>query len=74
MFISDWNQVFFLTNGGNEIFYDVRRNSLEEAMKLCLDGDLQGIVSEVRGIFRNPGAVTKIKDAKLSLLTYGKLK
>ncbi|GFY85131.1 PLC-like phosphodiesterases superfamily protein [Actinidia rufa] len=65
--------VFFLTNGGNEIFYDVRRNSLEEAMKLCLDGDLQGIVSEVQGIFRNPGAVTKIKDAKLSLLTYGKL-
>ncbi|CAL5325568.1 hypothetical protein CsSME_00004869 [Camellia sinensis var. sinensis] len=65
--------VFFLTNGGTEIFCDVRRNSLEEAMKLCLEGGLQGIVSEVKGIFRNPGAVTKIIEAKLSLLTYGKL-
>lgn len=67
-------QVFFLTNGGTEIYYDERRNSLEEAMKVCLEGDLQGIVSEVKGIFRNPGAVNKIKEAKLSLLTYGKLK
>ncbi|CAA2964918.1 glycerophosphodiester phosphodiesterase GDPD1, chloroplastic-like [Olea europaea var. sylvestris] len=65
--------VFFLTNGGNEIYYDVRRNSLEEAIKLCLEGGLQGIVSEVRGIFTNPGTVTKIKESKLSLLTYGKL-
>ncbi|KAL0377259.1 UNVERIFIED_CONTAM: Glycerophosphodiester phosphodiesterase GDPD1, chloroplastic [Sesamum radiatum] len=65
--------VFFLTNGGNEIYNDVRRNSLEEAIKLCVEGGLQGIVSEVRGIFRNPGAVNKIKELKLSLLTYGKL-
>lgn len=67
-------QVFFLTNGGTEIYYDVRRNSLEEAIKLCLEGGLQGIVSEVKGVFGNPGAVPKIKEAKLSLLTYGKLK
>ncbi|KAL2529223.1 Glycerophosphodiester phosphodiesterase GDPD1 [Forsythia ovata] len=65
--------VFFLTNGGNEIYYDVRRNSLEEAINLCLEGGLQGIVSEVRGIFRNPGTVKKIKESKLSLMTYGKL-
>ncbi|KAB5516227.1 hypothetical protein DKX38_026875 [Salix brachista] len=65
--------VYFLTNGGTEIFYDLRRNSLEAAMKVCLQGGLQGIVSEVKGVFRNPGAVNKIKDAKLSLLTYGKL-
>ncbi|XP_055805724.1 glycerophosphodiester phosphodiesterase GDPD1, chloroplastic-like [Solanum dulcamara] len=65
--------VFFLTNGGTEIYYDVRRNSLEEATKLCLEGGLEGIVSEVKGIFRNPGAVNKIKESKLSLLTYGKL-
>ncbi|KAI4348354.1 hypothetical protein L6164_009087 [Bauhinia variegata] len=65
--------VFFLTNGGCELYYDVRRNSLEEAIKLCLENGLQGIVSEVKGIFRNPGAITKIKDSKLSLLTYGKL-
>lgn len=65
--------VFFLTNGGTEIYYDVRRNSLEEATKLCLEGGLEGIVSEVKGIFRNPGVVNKIKESKLSLLTYGKL-
>ncbi|KAG5534675.1 hypothetical protein RHGRI_022714 [Rhododendron griersonianum] len=66
-------KVFFLTNGGNEIYYDVRRNSLEEGVKLCVEGGLQGIVSEVKGILRNPGAVSKIKEAKLSLLTFGKL-
>ncbi|THF97304.1 hypothetical protein TEA_013059 [Camellia sinensis var. sinensis] len=65
--------VFFLTKGGTEIYYDVRRNSLEEAVKLCLEGGLQGIVSEVKGVFRNPGALTNVKEAKLSLLTYGKL-
>ncbi|XP_062010402.1 glycerophosphodiester phosphodiesterase GDPD1, chloroplastic-like [Rosa rugosa] len=65
--------VFFLTNGGNEIYCDVRRNSLDEAIKVCLEGGLEGIVSEVKGVFRNPGAVTKIKESKLSLLTYGKL-
>ncbi|TKY63017.1 Glycerophosphodiester phosphodiesterase GDPD1 [Spatholobus suberectus] len=65
--------VFFLTNGGCEIYEDVRRNSLEEAMKLCLENGLEGIVSEIKGIFRNPGAVTKIKDSNLCLLSYGKL-
>ncbi|KAL8134559.1 glycerophosphodiester phosphodiesterase GDPD1, chloroplastic-like [Apium graveolens] len=65
--------VFFLTNGGTEKYYDVRRNSLEEAHKLCLEGGLEGIVSEVKGIFRNPSVVSKIKESNLSLLTYGKL-
>ncbi|XVE84205.1 hypothetical protein DITRI_Ditri16bG0151600 [Diplodiscus trichospermus] len=65
--------VFFLTNGGTEIYYDVRRNSLEEAIKVCLEGGLEGIVSEIKGVFRNPGAVPRIKESKLSLLTYGKL-
>ncbi|XP_021297951.1 glycerophosphodiester phosphodiesterase GDPD1, chloroplastic-like [Herrania umbratica] len=65
--------VFFLTNGGTQLYYDVRRNSLEEAIKVCLEGGLQGIVSEIKGVFRNPGAVPKIKESKLSLLTYGQL-
>ncbi|XP_057481313.1 glycerophosphodiester phosphodiesterase GDPD1, chloroplastic-like [Actinidia eriantha] len=73
MWMFDLSQAFFLTNGGTEIYYDVRRNSLEEAVKLCLECGLQGIVSEIKGIFRNPGVVTKIKEAKLSLLTYGQL-
>jgi glycerophosphoryl diester phosphodiesterase len=66
--------VYFLTNGGTEIYTDVRRNSLEEAIKLCLGSGLQGIVSEARGIFRHPAAIPKIKEANLSLLTYGTLK
>lgn len=65
--------VYFLTNAGNEIYYDVRRNSLEEALKLCQEHGLQGVVSEVKGVFRNPEVVTKIKASNLSLLTYGQL-
>ncbi|OMO50118.1 Glycerophosphoryl diester phosphodiesterase [Corchorus capsularis] len=65
--------VFFLTNGGCELYADVRRNSLDEAITLCLASGLQGIVSEVRAIFRNPGAVARIKESKLSLITYGQL-
>ncbi|MBA0570013.1 hypothetical protein Golob_003702, partial [Gossypium lobatum] len=65
--------VFFLTNGGTQVYYDVRRNSLEEAIKVCMEGGLQGIVSEVKGVFGNPGAVPRIKESKLSLLSYGKL-
>ncbi|CAI9111624.1 OLC1v1011887C3 [Oldenlandia corymbosa var. corymbosa] len=65
--------VFFLTNGGTEIYTDVRRNSLEEAIKLSLEGGLQGIVCAVKAIFRNPGAVNKIKESKLCLMTYGQL-
>ncbi|AED94636.1 PLC-like phosphodiesterases superfamily protein [Arabidopsis thaliana] len=65
--------VFFLTDAGNEIHNDERRNSLEEAIQVCLEGGLQGIVSEVKGVFRNPAAISKIKESNLSLLTYGKL-
>ncbi|KQJ99618.1 glycerophosphodiester phosphodiesterase GDPD1, chloroplastic [Brachypodium distachyon] len=65
--------VYFLTNGGTEIYTDVRRNSLEEAVKLCLTSGMQGIVSEARAIFRFPAAIPKIKEADLSLLTYGTL-
>ncbi|CAA7043595.1 unnamed protein product [Microthlaspi erraticum] len=65
--------VFFLTDAGNHIYNDERRNSLEEAINVCLEGKLQGIVSEVRGVFKNPSAISKIKESNLSLLTYGKL-
>ncbi|XP_019183913.1 PREDICTED: glycerophosphodiester phosphodiesterase GDPD1, chloroplastic-like [Ipomoea nil] len=65
--------VLFLTNGGTEVYSDVRRNSLEEAVKLCVEGGLEGVVSEVKGVFMNPGAVKKMKESNLSLFTYGKL-
>ncbi|GLT27192.1 hypothetical protein SLA2020_022090 [Shorea laevis] len=71
--LQDTYPVFFLTEGGTEIYHDVRRNSLEAAIKVCLEGGLEGIVSDVKGVFRNPGAVNKTKESKLSLLTYGKL-
>ena len=67
--------MFFLTNGGTQVYADLRRNSLEEAVKLCVTSGLQGIVSEIRAILRQPSAVAKIKEAnKLSLMTYGQLK
>ncbi|KAI6686741.1 hypothetical protein NL676_032654 [Syzygium grande] len=65
--------VFFLTNGGTEIYKDQRRNSLDEAIKLCLASGLQGIVSQVKAIFRNPSAINGIKESNLSLITYGQL-
>lgn len=63
-----------MTNGGTELYGDVRRNSLEEARKLALEGTLDGIVSEVKAVFRNPSMVREIKESNLALLTYGKLK
>ncbi|GJN03110.1 hypothetical protein PR202_ga20519 [Eleusine coracana subsp. coracana] len=71
--LQDKYPVYFLTKGGTEVFADARRNSLEAAVGLCLAGGLQGIVSEVRAILRQPSAVAEIKDAQLSLLTYGQL-
>lgn len=65
--------VFFLTNGGNETYTDARRNSLDEAIKLCLASGLQGIVAEVRSIFRNPSSISRIKESNLVLMTYGQL-
>ncbi|KAG2276846.1 hypothetical protein Bca52824_059401 [Brassica carinata] len=65
--------VFFLTNGGCEIYADVRKNSLDEAIKICKEGGLQGIVSEAKAILRTPSAITRVKDSKLSLISYGQL-
>ncbi|XP_020597827.1 glycerophosphodiester phosphodiesterase GDPD1, chloroplastic-like [Phalaenopsis equestris] len=65
--------VFFLTDGGLKIHGDERRNSLEAAVKLCVENGLEGIVSEVRAVLRNPAEVAGIKEANLRLLTYGGL-
>jgi len=72
--LQDKYPVYFLTNGGTQMYADPRRNSLEEAVRLCVAAGLQGIVSEVRAILRRPAAVAEIKEAKLSLMTYGQLK
>ncbi|KAK4841490.1 hypothetical protein QYF36_005391 [Acer negundo] len=65
--------VFFLTNGGSQTYTDARRGSLDEAINVCLAGGLQGIVSAVKAILKNPGAVKRIHESKLSLVTYGEL-
>ncbi|KAH0471097.1 hypothetical protein IEQ34_000820 [Dendrobium chrysotoxum] len=58
--------VFFLPDGGDE-----RRNSMEAAVKLCFENGLEGIVSEVSVVLRNPAEVVRINEANLRLLTYG---
>ncbi|KAM3367124.1 hypothetical protein ACQJBY_016032 [Aegilops geniculata] len=71
--LQDQYPVYFLTVGGTQIHADARRNSLEEAVRLCRAGGLQGIVSEARAVFRHPSAVARVKESDLSLLTYGQL-
>eukprot|EP00250_Pteridium_aquilinum_P012365 c20682_g1_i1 orf=494-1498(-) len=63
----------FLTNGEPGKYPDLRRNSLMAAIEVCLTGNLQGIVSEVKAILEHPEAVHKIKAAGLTLVTYGDL-
>ncbi|BAS88990.1 Os04g0394100 [Oryza sativa Japonica Group] len=71
--LQDRYPVYFLTKGGTQVFADERRNSLEAAVKLCVAGSLRGIVSEARAVLRQPSAIGRIKEAGLSLLTYGQL-
>ncbi|VAH47337.1 unnamed protein product [Triticum turgidum subsp. durum] len=71
--LQDQYPVYFLTVGGTQLHADARRNSLEEAVRLCRAGGLQGIVSEARAVFRHPSAVARVKESDLSLLTYGQL-
>ncbi|CAD6245851.1 unnamed protein product [Miscanthus lutarioriparius] len=65
--------VLFLTEGGTSKHHDSRRNSLDDAIRVCLEYDLHGIVSEVRGVLKNPSAVVRAQESNLTLLTYGQL-
>lgn len=65
--------VLFLTEGGTSKHHDSRRNSLDDAFRVCLEHDLHGIVSEVRGVLKNPSAVVRAQESNLALLTYGQL-
>ncbi|KAJ1255080.1 hypothetical protein BS78_K291300 [Paspalum vaginatum] len=66
--------VLFLTEGGTSKHHDSRRNSPDDAIRVCLEYDLHGIVSEVRGVLKNPAAVIRAQESNLVLLTYGQLK
>ncbi|PWA82920.1 rRNA-processing protein fcf2 [Artemisia annua] len=67
-------KVYFLTNGGTQIYADVQRNSLEQAKKVSLQGKLDGIVSEVKGIANRrtccSGSNDKSKSVPESSLVY----
>lgn len=65
--------VFFLTDGGVNLYVDPRRNSVEAAIEVCKKGGLQGIVTEVKAILQNPEAVKLIHNAGLCVLTYGEM-
>ncbi|NP_001150964.2 Glycerophosphodiester phosphodiesterase GDPD1, chloroplastic [Zea mays] len=61
--------VLFLTEGGTSKHHDPRRNSFDDAVRVCLEYDLHGIVSEARGVLKNPSAVARAQESNLALLT-----
>ncbi|KAG0580716.1 hypothetical protein KC19_4G193800 [Ceratodon purpureus] len=65
--------VFFLTDGGSHMYTDPRRNSIEAAIEVCREGNLQGIVSEVKAVLQHPASVALVKAEGLFLFTYGEL-
>lgn len=65
--------VLFLTEGGTAKYNDARRNSLDDAIRVCQEYNLHGVVSEVRGVLKNPSAILKAQESNLALLTYGQL-
>ncbi|XP_024392244.1 glycerophosphodiester phosphodiesterase GDPD1, chloroplastic isoform X2 [Physcomitrium patens] len=65
--------VFFLTDGGVNLFNDPRRNSIQAAVQVCEEGNLQGIVTEVGAILREPTLVSLVKQVGLWLFSYGVL-
>ncbi|CAM6022585.1 unnamed protein product [Sphagnum balticum] len=63
--------VFFLTDGGGRIYNDQRRNSIQAAIAVCQQGQLQGIVTEVQAVLHEPSLISLIKAANLWVFTYG---
>jgi glycerophosphodiester phosphodiesterase len=67
-------QVFFLTLGGLYSFNDERRNSIQAAIAVCQQSQLQGIVTEVNAVLHEPSLISLVKEAHLWLFTFGELK
>ncbi|XP_024390337.1 glycerophosphodiester phosphodiesterase GDPD1, chloroplastic [Physcomitrium patens] len=65
--------VFFLTDGGSHVYNDPRRNSIQAAIEVCREGNLQGIVSEVKAVLHQPALVALVKASGLFFFTYGEL-
>lgn len=49
------------------------KNSIEAAIEICREGNLQGIVSEVKAVLHRPASVALVKAAGLYFFTYGEL-
>lgn len=70
--------VLFLTDAGCEVTYkDERRNSMEAAVRVCLEYGLQGIVAEARAVMERTATamtvVRRVKELGFVMLTYGEM-
>ncbi|KAI9099862.1 Glycerophosphoryl diester phosphodiesterase family-domain-containing protein [Phlyctochytrium arcticum] len=65
--------VFFLTDGGTEMTFDSRCNSLLDAVRFATRAGCLGIVTKVDPILEAPGLIKAIRESGLLLFTYGGL-
>ncbi|KAH3761873.1 glycerophosphocholine phosphodiesterase [Pelomyxa schiedti] len=63
--------VFFLTEGGEGTYEDGRMNSLEAALKLCIEGNLEGIVSDAQALLKNPTFIQQAHACNVCVCSYG---
>ncbi|KAJ3275111.1 Glycerophosphocholine phosphodiesterase [Terramyces sp. JEL0728] len=63
--------VFYLTVAGAKMYYDVRLNSLAEAVKVAQDFKLDGVVTYCGPLIECPGLIKKIQNLGLNILSYG---
>ncbi|KAJ3300308.1 Glycerophosphocholine phosphodiesterase [Borealophlyctis nickersoniae] len=65
--------VFFLTEGGTATTYDMRCNSLLEAVRFATRSGCLGVVTHVAPILEAPGLIRAVREGGLLLFTYGAL-
>ncbi|KAJ3314073.1 Glycerophosphocholine phosphodiesterase [Boothiomyces sp. JEL0838] len=63
--------VFYLTVAGAQKYYDVRLNSLADAVQVALDFKLDGVVTYCGPLIDCPALIKKIQTLGLNILSYG---
>ncbi|KAJ3258552.1 Glycerophosphocholine phosphodiesterase [Boothiomyces macroporosus] len=63
--------VFYLTVAGAQKYYDVRLNSLADAVQVALDFKLDGVVTYCGPLIDCPALIKKIQNLGLNILSYG---
>ena len=63
--------VFFLTEGGEAAYADPRLASLEGALSTCMEGNLDGIVTDAHPLLRDPSWVKRCQNLGFHILSYG---